>query len=113
VQVLGAESPPLVPQTLTERALRLAVPATHPPARGEFVDVADLRGQRWIAGSSSGEDRTAPPGVRVLPVRGGPQERRRLLLARLPHPPTEPVTRMAAALRAVALDANAASTSGT
>jgi DNA-binding transcriptional LysR family regulator len=46
----------------------------------------------------------APPGVRVLPVRGGPQEQRRLLLARLPHRPAEPVTRVAAALRATALE---------
>jgi DNA-binding transcriptional LysR family regulator len=143
-----SESPPLALQTLTERALCLAVPATHPLARGDFIDVADLRGQRWIAGSS-GEDRlmgvwpglderpeiahtsrdwlaklhlvaagcglttvpaalasAAPPGVRVLPVRGGPQEQRRLLLARLPHPPTDPVTRVAAALRTAALDAD-------
>ncbi|MEU1949802.1 LysR family transcriptional regulator [Streptomyces sp. NPDC020125] len=148
-----AESPPLALQTLTERALCLAVPATHPLARGDFVDVADLRGQRWIAGSSSGADRlmgvwpglderpeiahtardwlaklhlvaadcglttvpaalasAAPPGVRVLPVRGGPQEQRRLLLARLPHPPTEPVARVAAALRAAAIDAAGALT---
>lgn len=125
------------------------MPATHPLARGDFVDVADLRGQRWIAGSSSGEDRlmgvwpglderpdiahtardwlaklqlvaagcglttvpavlasAAPPGVRVLPVRGGPQEQRRLLLARLPHPPTDPSIRVTAALRAAALDAD-------
>ncbi|MEU2856937.1 LysR family transcriptional regulator [Streptomyces mirabilis] len=142
-----AESPPLALHTLTERALCLALPATHPLARGDFVDVADLRGQRWIAGSSSGEDRlmgvwpglderpeiahtardwlaklhlvaagcglttvppalaqAAPPGVRILPVRGGPQEQRRLFLARLPHPPSEPVTRVAAALRTAALD---------
>lgn len=46
-----AESPPLALTTLTERALCLAVPAAHPLARGDFVDVADLRGQRWIAGS--------------------------------------------------------------
>ncbi|MEV1081150.1 LysR family transcriptional regulator [Streptomyces sp. NPDC050211] len=141
------QTPPLALQTLTERALRLAVPAAHVLARGDFVDVADLRGQRWIAGSTSGEDRlmgvwpglderpeiahtardwltklhlvaagfglttvpaalarAAPPGVRILPVRGGPQEQRRLLLARLPHPPTESVTRVAAALRAAALD---------
>ncbi|MFI6503847.1 LysR family transcriptional regulator [Nonomuraea typhae] len=141
------ESPPLVLQTLTERALRLAVPATHPLARGDFVDVADLRGQRWIAGPSSGEDRlmgvwpglderpeiahtardwlaklhlvaagcglttvspamaaAAPPGVRVMPVRGGPQELRRLLLARLPEPPPSAAAlRLAAALRAAAL----------
>jgi hypothetical protein len=142
-----AESPPLVLRTLVERPLYLAVPATHPPARAEFVDVADLRGQRWIAGSSSGEDRlmgvwpgpderpeiahtardwlaklqlvaagrgltavsaslapAVPPGVRVLPVRGGPQEQRRLLLARLPGPPAEAVTRVASALRLAALD---------
>ncbi|POX64544.1 LysR family transcriptional regulator [Streptomyces sp. Ru62] len=147
-----AESPPLVVRTLTERALCLAVPAGHPLARGDFVDVADLRGQRWIAGSSSGEDQlmgvwpglderpeiahtardwlaklhlvaagcglttvpaalaaAAPPGVRVLPVRGGPQEQRRVLLARLPHPPADPVTRVAAALRAAALEVDAPS----
>ncbi|WP_037837711.1 LysR family transcriptional regulator [Streptomyces sp. NRRL S-337] len=142
-----AESPPLELQTLAERPLCLAVPATHPLARGDFVDVADLRGQRWIAGPSSGEDRlmgvwpglderpeiahtardwlaklglvaagcglttvpaslgpAAPPGVRVLPVRGGPQEQRRLLLARLPQPPTEQITHVANALRTAALD---------
>ncbi|WP_328875836.1 LysR family transcriptional regulator [Streptomyces sp. NBC_00287] len=141
------ESPPLVLETLTERALRLALPATHPLARGDYIDVADLRGQRWIAGSRSGEDglmgvwpglderpeiahtardwlaklhlvaagcglttvpaafaTAAPPGVRVLPVRGGPREQRRLLLARLPGPPAEPVTQVAAALRAAAID---------
>ncbi|MEU0941350.1 LysR family transcriptional regulator [Streptomyces canus] len=144
-----AESPPLALQTLTERVLCLAVPATHPLARGDYIDVADLRGQRWIAGSPSGEDKlmgvwpglderpeiahtardwlaklhlvaagcglttvpavlasAAPPGVRVLPVRGGPQEQRRLLLARLPHPPTTPSVRVAAALRATALAAD-------
>ncbi|MBA8924374.1 DNA-binding transcriptional LysR family regulator [Kutzneria viridogrisea] len=42
----------------------------------------------------------APPGVRVLPVRGGPRERRRVLLARLPGPLPEPAARVAEALRA-------------
>ncbi|GLP66419.1 LysR family transcriptional regulator [Streptomyces sp. TUS-ST3] len=141
------ESPPLALQTLTERALCLAVPAAHPLARGDFVDVADLRGQRWIASPASGEDRlmgvwpglderpeiahtardwlaklqlvaagcglttvpatlgsVAPPGVRILPVRGGPQEQRRLLLAGPPQAPNQPVTRVAAALRAAALN---------
>ncbi|MDH6521481.1 DNA-binding transcriptional LysR family regulator [Streptomyces sp. SAI-135] len=144
-----SESPPLALQTLTERALCLAVPATHALARGDYVDVSDLRGQRWIAGSSSGEDKlmgvwpglderpeiahtardwlaklhlvaagcglttvpavlasVAPPGVRVLPVRGGPQEQRRLLLAHLPHPLAAASVRVAAALRATALDAD-------
>ncbi|MFD7288834.1 LysR family transcriptional regulator [Streptomyces sp. NPDC059863] len=142
-----AESPPLVLRTLTERALCLAVPAAHPLARGDYIDVADLRGQRWIASSASGEDRlmgvwpglderpeiahtardwlaklqlvaagcglttvpaalasAAPQGVRILPVRGGPQEQRRLLLAHHSRTPTEPVARVAAALRAAALD---------
>ncbi|WP_116210415.1 LysR family transcriptional regulator [Streptomyces olivoreticuli] len=144
------ESPPLTLRTLTERSLRLAVPAAHPLARGDFVDVADLRGQCWIAGPSAGEDKlmgvwpglderpeiahtardwlaklhlvaagcglttvpaslvpAAPPGVRVLPVRGGPQEQRRLLLAHLPAQLTEAAGLVADALRTAALDADA------
>jgi DNA-binding transcriptional LysR family regulator len=42
---------------LTERSLCLAVPASHPFARNDSVDVADLRGQRWIAGPSAGEEK--------------------------------------------------------
>jgi DNA-binding transcriptional LysR family regulator len=142
-----AESPPLKLQTLTERSLCLAVPATHPFARSDSVDVADLRGQRWIAGPSSGEEKlmgvwpglderpeiahtvrdwlaklnlvaagcglttvsaslasAAPPGVRVLAVRGGPQEQRRIVLARLPHPLPEPAAHLADALHAAAVD---------
>jgi DNA-binding transcriptional LysR family regulator len=142
-----AESPPLELQTLAERSLRLAVPATHPFARRDSVDVADLRGQRWIASASSGEEKlmgvwpglderpeiahtvrdwlaklylvaagcglttvpaslapTAPPGVRIVAVHGGPQEQRRIVLARLPHPLTEPVARLADALRAAAAE---------
>lgn len=45
-----------------------------------------------------------PPGVRVLVVRGGPQEQRRIVLARLPHPLPEPAARLADALRAAAVD---------
>ncbi|MFB7291134.1 LysR family transcriptional regulator [Actinacidiphila glaucinigra] len=140
------ESPPLVLQTLTERPLCIAVPAAHPLARSDYVDVADLRGQRWITSSSSGEDRlmgvwkglderpeivvtardwlaklhlvaagcglttvpvslapVIPSGVRILTVRGGPQEQRRLVLARLPHPPQQSVSRVAAVLHAEAL----------
>ncbi|MFJ6566003.1 LysR family transcriptional regulator [Streptomyces sp. NPDC091292] len=136
------ESPPLVVRTLSERGLCLAVPTAHPLARGEYVDVADLRGQRWIAGPASGEERlmgvwpglderpdiahtardwlaklhlvaagcglttipatlapAAPPGVRIRPVRGGPQEQRRLLLAHPPGPLTEAAERVAKALR--------------
>ncbi len=139
------ESPPLVLLTLTERGLRLAVPAGHPLAHGDYVDVADLRGQRWIAGPS-GDERlmgvwpglderpeiahtardwlaklhlvaagaglttvsavhsgVAPPGVRIMPVHGGPQELRRLLLARLPGRPTDAARRVADALRTAAV----------
>ena len=145
-----AESPALAVQTLTERSLCLAVPAGHPLARRDFVDVAELRGQRWIAGPAAGEDQlmgvwpglderpeiahtardwlaklhlvaaglgittipdalapAAPAGVRILPVRGGPQELRRMLLARMPGPVGEPVARVARALRAAAIDLDA------
>jgi DNA-binding transcriptional LysR family regulator len=141
------ETPALRVRTLTERGLRVAVPADHPLARGEFIDVADLHGQRWIAGSTSGEDRVMgvwpglderpliahtardwlaklhlvaagcgittvptalagamPEGVRILPVRGGSAEQRRVLLARLPHPLSEPAARLADALRAAAIE---------
>lgn len=135
------ETPALAVETLAERSLRVAVPAAHPLARNDFVDVAELRGQRWIAGPGDrlvmgvwpGLDErprvahtardwlaklqlvaaglgittvpaafvaVVPAGVRVLPVRGGPAEQRRVLLARLPGPVPEPVARLAAALRA-------------
>ena len=45
-----------------------------------------------------------PPGVRILAVRGGSHEQRRIILARLPHPLTEPAGRLADALRAAAAD---------
>jgi DNA-binding transcriptional LysR family regulator len=136
-----AETPPLHLLTLSERSLCVAVPTTHPLARGDVVDVADLHGQRWIAGT--GDDRVmgvwpglderpeiahtardwlaklnlvaagcgittvpaslasvVPAGVRVLPVHGGPEEQRRMMLARLPRPLTEPAARLTDALRA-------------
>ncbi|GAA0962520.1 LysR family transcriptional regulator [Kribbella koreensis] len=48
-----SETPALELETLAERPLRVAVPANHPLAAADSVDVADLRGQRWIAGPSS------------------------------------------------------------
>ncbi|KAB2390461.1 LysR family transcriptional regulator [Actinomadura montaniterrae] len=138
------QTPALVLRTLTERGLRVAVPETHPLARGEAIDVTDLHGQRWIAGT--GQERVMgvwpglderphiahtardwlakvhlvaaglgittvpaaltpamPPGVRVLPVRGGPAEQRRILLAHLPRPLPQPAARLADALRTAAL----------
>ncbi|GHG10741.1 MULTISPECIES: LysR family transcriptional regulator [Amycolatopsis] len=140
-----AETPALRLETLAERTLRLAVPAGHPLAGAGPVDVADLRGQRWIAGPSAGEETlmgvwpglderpeiahtardwlaklslvaagcglttvpaslagAVPPGVRVLEVRGGPAERRRVVLARLPGPPAEPAALLAEVLRRTA-----------
>lgn len=142
------EAPALVLQTLSERSLRVAVPDSHPLARGDAVDIDDLHGQRWIAGPTAGEDRlmgawpglqerpqiahtardwlaklhlvaagcglttvpaslavAAPPGVRILAVRGGPQEQRRLMLARLPGAVAEPTARLAEALRTAAMEA--------
>jgi DNA-binding transcriptional LysR family regulator len=138
------ETPALAVETLAERSLRVALPSAHPLARNDFVDFADLAGQRWISGPgdplvmgvwpglperpvvahtardwlaklqlvAAGQGITTvpaslaavvPAGVRVLPVRGGPAERRRILLARLPGPVPEPLARVAAALRAAAL----------
>ncbi|MDX6260898.1 MAG: hypothetical protein QOH84_2586 [Kribbellaceae bacterium] len=48
-----SETPALKLETLVERPLRIAVPANHPLAAADSVDVADLRGQRWIAGPSA------------------------------------------------------------
>jgi DNA-binding transcriptional LysR family regulator len=144
---LDAQSPALKLRTLAERSLCLAVPASHPFARNDSVDVTDLRGQRWIASPSAGEEQlmgvwpglderpeiahtardwlaklhlvaagcglttmpaslvsVVPPGVRVLTVRGGPQEQRRIVLARLPRPLPEPAARLADALRAAAAE---------
>lgn len=140
------ESPALVLRTLTESSLRVAVPAGHPLARGEFIDAADLLGRQWIAGPAT-DDRlmgvwpglderpeivhtardwlaklnlvaagcgfttvpgllaaAAPPGVRILPVHGGPLEHRRLVLAHLPVPLAEPAARAAEALLAAAIE---------
>ncbi|MET0133489.1 MAG: LysR family substrate-binding domain-containing protein [Kibdelosporangium sp.] len=140
-----AESPALLLQTLAERSLCLAVPAAHPLARDDSVDVADLREQRWIASLSTGDEQlmgvwpglderpeimhvardwlaklnlvaaggglttmpaslatAVPPGVKVVAVRGGPEEQRRIVLARLPHPLSEPAARLADALRTAA-----------
>jgi DNA-binding transcriptional LysR family regulator len=139
------EVPALEIDTLTERSLRVAVPSTHPLARNDFIDIADLRDQRWISGPgdplvmgvwpglgerpvvahtardwlaklqlvaaglgittvSAALASVAPAGVRVLPVRGGPSEQRRVLIARVPGPVADPVSRLAAALRAAVLE---------
>lgn len=138
------ETPALELETLVERALRVAVPATHPLAASESVTIEDLRGERWIAGTA-GDDKlmgvwpglderpviahtardwlaklhlvaagagittisanleaALPPGVRILPVHGGPQELRRILLAHVPGRLSELATPVAAALRAAA-----------
>ncbi|NGY65770.1 LysR family transcriptional regulator [Lentzea sp. NEAU-D13] len=137
------ETPALETEVLVERSLRVAFPAAHPLARNDFVDLVELRGQRWIAGpgdplvmgvwpglgerpvvAHTARDWLAklqlvaaglgittvpaalvvPDGVRVLPVRDGPAEQRRILLARLPGPVPEPVARLAGALRAAVLE---------
>jgi len=144
------ETPALAIQTLAERNLCVAVPAAHPLAGHDSVDVSDLHGQRWIAGRASGDEpqlgawpgldgrpdiahtsrdwltklqlvaagcgmttvpaviaAAAPAGVRVLAVRGGPEERRRVIVAHLPHRLPEAALRVVEALRAAATDAQA------
>jgi DNA-binding transcriptional LysR family regulator len=140
-----SETPALAIETLTERSLCVAVPATHPLAGNDSIDVEDLRGQRWIASRAYGDETqlgvwpgldgqpeiahsardwltklqlvaagcglttvpavlapAVPSGVRVLPVRGGPEERRRVVIAHLPHRLSEPARRAVEALRAAA-----------
>lgn len=62
---LDTESPALHVETLTERELCLALPESHPLAGSGSVDIADLRGQQWIAGASSGDEQLMGvwPGV--------------------------------------------------
>ncbi|WP_394617432.1 LysR family transcriptional regulator [Lentzea sp. JNUCC 0626] len=157
VAVLGSQPPFRAPddeipaleiETLVERSLRIAVPSSHPLARNDFIDIADLRGQAWIAGpgdqltmgvwpglderpvvahtardwlaklhlvaagfgittAPAALEAVLPAGVRIMSVRGGPAEQRRILLARLPGSAPEPVLRLAGALRAVALENDA------
>jgi len=140
-----AEPPALVMQPLTERSLCVAVPAAHPLAARDFVDVGDLEGQRWITGRTADAathlgvwpglpgrpevahpsrdwltklrlvaagcglttvpavaSAAAPPGVRVLPVHGGPEERRRVAVAPLPRRLPEAAHRVVEALRTAA-----------
>ncbi|MDN3351990.1 LysR family transcriptional regulator [Actinomadura sp. DC4] len=139
------ETPALVIETLAERNLCVAVPAAHPLAAGDSVEVGDLEGQRWIAGRASGDEtqlgvwpglagrhdvahvsrdwltklrlvaagcglttvsasvaEAVPAGVRVLAVRGGPEERRRTVVAHLPRRLPEAALRVVAALRTAA-----------
>ncbi|MEV0054711.1 hypothetical protein AB0H34_29905 [Saccharopolyspora shandongensis] len=46
----------------------------------------------------------APAGARILPVRGGPAEQRRVMLARLPQPLSKPAALLAEVLRTTAID---------
>lgn len=141
---LDGESPRLLLQTLSERNLFIALPATHPLAANDSVAVADLRGQDWVASTTAGEmgvwpglderprithtvrdwlaklnlvaagaglttvpgslAAVAPAGVRVLPVVGGSEERRRVVLARLPGPLPQPTKHLADALHTAAAE---------
>lgn len=62
------ETPPLEADTLVERSLCVAVPSTHPLARNDFIDVADLRGQRWISGPGDQWVMGVWPGLDERPV---------------------------------------------
>lgn len=124
-----SESPPLDLTTLVERELVIGVPASHPFASTQAVEVQQLEGQVWVASrSDSGESllgvwpglaerpdiryvvrdwlaklqivaaglaittlapimlRALPGEIKVVAVRGEPQETRRVVLARRPGP---------------------------
>ena len=140
-----AESPELIIDVIAETELHIAVPAAHPLALGDTVDVERLRGQRWIASPPStgetplgvwpglgGRPKVAhtsrdwltklqlvaagcgittiprsmlpvvPHGVRILAVRGGPRESRRVLVARMPGRDSAALRLVGDTLRAVA-----------
>jgi DNA-binding transcriptional LysR family regulator len=120
-----AESPPLELTTLSERELVIAVPADHPLAAAQAVELQQLEGQVWVASRSDTGDTLLgvwpglaerpdvryvvrdwlaklqivaaglaittisplmfdllPEGIRVIAVRGEPQETRRIAVAR-------------------------------
>ncbi len=138
---LDAESPALELTTLSERELAIAVPASHPFAGAQAVEVAQLEGQVWVASRSDSGDTllgvwpglaerpdvryivrdwlaklqivaaglaittlaptiadALPEGVRVVAVRGEPQEMRRVVIARRPGPLDAPKARVLDAL---------------
>ncbi len=142
-----SESPALELTTLSERELVIGVPASHPLARAQAVEVQQLEGQVWVASRSDGGDSllgvwpglaerpdvryvvrdwlaklqivaaglaittiapitlgVVPEGVRIVGVRGEPQETRRIVLARLPGPLDGPAAQVADALIAVGRD---------
>jgi molybdate transport repressor ModE-like protein len=53
---LDTESPPLELTTLSERELVVGVPATHPLAGAQAVEVERLEGQIWVASRSDAGD---------------------------------------------------------
>jgi DNA-binding transcriptional LysR family regulator len=144
-RALDAETPELTVEVVSESDLHVAVPANHPLAFSDAIDIEQLRDQRWIASPSSageillgvwpglgGRPRVAhstrdwltklrlveagcglttvtrsmaavvPDGVRVLPVRGGPIETRRVLMARMPGRRSDAVRAVEDAIRAAA-----------
>jgi DNA-binding transcriptional LysR family regulator len=144
-RAVDAESPELAVEVISESELRVAVPANHPLALSDVVDIEQLRDQRWIASPSSagevllgvwpglgGRPRVAhstrdwlaklrlvaagcglttvprsmsslvPEGVKIMPVRGGPRETRRILVARIPGRRSEELRAVEDAVRLAA-----------
>jgi DNA-binding transcriptional LysR family regulator len=139
-----AETPGLVLERLAEQEMLVAVPAGHALVRSDSdtVRLAELRGQRWIASRSTGDETllgvwpglderpliahstrdwltklqlvaagcglttvptliapAVPAGIRLLRVADGPEEVRRLVLARLPGPLAPSADHLRRALR--------------
>jgi DNA-binding transcriptional LysR family regulator len=138
---LDAHSPAFELTTLSERELAVGVPANHPLARAQAVEVSELEGEVWVASRSDAGDTllgvwpgladrpdiryvvrdwlaklqivaaglaittiapimldALPDGIRVVAVRGEPQEIRRVLLARRPGTLDGAAARLVAAL---------------
>jgi DNA-binding transcriptional LysR family regulator len=66
---LDSEAPPLALTTLSERDLVVAMPAGHPLARAQAVEVEQLEGQVWVASRSDAGDSLLGvwPGLRERP----------------------------------------------
>jgi DNA-binding transcriptional LysR family regulator len=142
---LDAEAPAFELTTLSERELVIGVPANHPLARVQAVEVGELEGQVWVASRSDSGDTllgvwpglatrsdvryvvrdwlaklqivaaglaittiapvmldAVPEGIRIVAVRGDPQETRRVVLARRPGPLDAATRRVVDALIATA-----------
>jgi DNA-binding transcriptional LysR family regulator len=80
-------------------------------ARDWLAKLALVAGGHGITTVPSGLVGSLPPGVVALPVRGGPAQDRRVVLARVPGPTTAAVAQVAETLREAAVEGDVRETS--